>query len=71
MNNTNTFPLPPFAFALESTIDLPIHSPVATMDLTRAAGFYVASWGRLPYSFGAPQPERFLVFRTRPPPGSR
>ncbi len=62
-------------FDATGEIDLQPLPFLSTMNDDARAGFYTDLWGPLPFSFGAIEPERYLVARVRtrvePPPGRR
>ncbi|HEU5248374.1 MAG TPA: glycosyltransferase family 39 protein [Thermoanaerobaculia bacterium] len=60
-NNTNLLSLPRDAVTARNEILLPITGLLGTMSSELGAGFYVDSWGPLPFAFGRVPPERYVL----------
>jgi hypothetical protein len=66
-NNSNAVPVAARATESRETIELPNPSWVTTMRVERAAGFYSAIYGVMPFGFGRVPDERYFLVRLRKP----
>jgi len=64
-NNSYLFPLPARSLGPPSQREFPVHCCLSTMHPAAQAGFYAATFGALPFAFGAAPPERYFVYRSR------
>lgn len=66
-NNSYLFPLPARRVGPPTRREFPVLCCVSTMNPAAQAGFYAATFGPLPFAFGAAQPERYFVYRAGAP----
>jgi len=62
VNNTNPFKIAEETI-LERTVEIPVHSWVATISPEVGAGFYSSVWGPLPFATGPVPNERYYMLR--------
>ena len=67
-NNTNLQPPDPQLSTVTDTFTAPVSGWMTTFNAWTGAGFYAASMGPLPFSFGAVPPEKVTVYFLKPLP---
>ena len=65
-NNTNLQPPDPQLSDLTDTFTVPVSSPLSTFNTWTGAGFYAASMGPLPFTFGSVPAEIVRVYYLKP-----
>ena len=65
-NNNNVVPPRRWQYDSMETLSIDVPGWVTTLNSDVGAGFYVSTWGPLPFSFASVPPEKVLVYHLKP-----